>query len=211
MTDFTITSGTASYKRTRRPADFEAQEPFLLLNFEVAPDSDPEKVTSRVMLMARNAVEGVFGAPASSSVSDNASTSSGSPALSSQTPPRRGRKAGDAPVATPPQTVDASAKEPTGADDLAALAGETKTVEPTPSPEDDLAALSGEPAKTFTSDDVKHALMAASSHLRKEFGHIHDIEKLLASFSVGGWASLKVDQYPDFIAKAKMLLDLKKD
>lgn len=202
--DYTVASGTASYTRIRRPAEFESQTPALTVNFEVVPGSNPEVVFAKVMGHLKGAVEGVFSTPTTrqdTSISPASHASTG-----------RGRKHGSAPEAIAQPTADVAAKEPVAADDLSALVGE-KEPEPV-TPTDDLAALAGEPEPaepTKTIKDVEHALMTASAHLRAEFGNINDIKKLLTAFNVGGYTSLKPEQFAEFIEKSKALLTLKKE
>lgn len=207
MTEFTILSGTASYQRVKQPATYESQTPALTLNFEVTPGSDPELVTAKVMLMCRNAVEGTFSSTAASL----------EPAK-----PQRGRPRANAPedtkvdgggsvlMPTEPATVSPAAED---LSDLAALVEATDQGSADDAEDEELATLAGtasEPPPQYTASDVQTALMKVSEYLRKEFGHINDIKKLIASFGVAGYSALKPEQYAVFIDKAKGLCDLKK-
>jgi hypothetical protein len=216
MTEFTIAGGSVEYRHTKPGAQYESTVPAVTLHFTVENGSDPETVTRKVMSMARNVVEDTLKGtldrlgPASVSAQPGLTeTVQPSPPATAPSSTQRKRKQAE----TPTGAVQGDAAPLTAdVNPLEALAAGSSPTESEPEPEDDLAALSGKTdTKQPTVEDLQKALMATSAHLRKEVGHINDIKKLLTTFGVAGWGALKPEQYPDFIAKCKALLDLKKE
>ncbi len=202
MSDFKIVQGTVEYEhKNPGPKDYEQVTPKVMLTFEVAEGADPEAVVQRVMSMARAAVDG-------------------KPAEVQADPPtqsRRGRKPTDTVTLVSGQDVEPIAK--VTENPLAELAGSAQPQEPAKNEaasdeQDDLSFLESGPApKTAvvpTLEDIKSACQKASAHLRKEFGHMNDITKLLAAFGVPGYGHLPEDKRKDFMDKVLALCDLKK-
>jgi hypothetical protein len=201
MTEFTIAGGSVEYRHTKPGAQYESTVPAVTLHFTVENGSDPETVAWKVMAMARGVVEGTLNGQIK-------------PLPSTASTPHEPRKRKGGEIA-PTGAVQEVVVPPTAdVNPLEALAAGSSPTESEPEPEDDLAALSGKAdakQQQPTVEDLQKALMATSARLRKEFGHINDIKKLLTTFGVAGWGALKPEQYPDFIAKCKALLDLKKE
>lgn len=195
MTEYTIAGGSVEYRHTKPGMQYESTIPAVTLHFTVENGSDPETVTRKVMAMAKNVVEDVLWGRLSASTSGAETVPQATVEY-----PTRARKSSK----TPPTTV--APEVTTSTNPLSDLDAPTTS--------DDLAALSGypepEPA-TLTMKDVEVALNKASEHLRKEFGHINDLKKLIASYGVGGYSNVPPDQFADLIGKAKALCSAKKE
>jgi hypothetical protein len=210
MTEYTIAGGSVEYRHTKPGMQYESTIPAVTLHFTVENGSDPETVTRKVMAMAKNVVEDTLKGTLVQSTAGSGSVPLGltetvqpQPPATVPLPTQRKRKVAETPTGAVPEV---SVQPTVDANPLADLDA--------PSASDDLAALSGSPEPepvTLTMKDVEVALNKASEHLRKEFGHINDLKKLIASYGVGGYSNVPPDQFADLIGKAKALCSAKKE
>jgi hypothetical protein len=211
MTEYTIAGGSVEYRHTKPGMQYESTIPAVTLHFTVESGSDPETVTRKVMIMAKNVVEDTLKGTLVQNTAGSGSVQPGlmetaqpQPPATVPLPTQRKRKVAETPTGV---VQEVSAQPTADVNPLADLDAPTPAL-------DDLAALSGSPEPepvTLTMKDVEVALNKASEHLRKEFGHINDLKKLIASYGVGGYSNVPPDQFADLIGKAKALCSAKKE